>query len=95
MRLIRSDRNSGIAAGLRHCLKHAKGEMTFWLDGDNVLAPSAIEVLSNAVAQRPDRMIFYSDEDILQNANKPRVLVASSLEEEVQYKYCRDNLNAK
>ena len=65
LRLVRTDQNRGIAVGLRHCLEVAKGEMSFWLDGDDVLLPNAVEVLASAIVEKPRAVIFYTDEDIL------------------------------
>lgn len=65
LRWLTLDKNLGIQGGLRYCLEQATGEFVLSLDADDLLTPDAIALLSDAAAESPETLAFYSDEDIL------------------------------
>lgn len=65
LRWLTLDENLGIQGGLRYCLERATGEFVLSLDADDLLTPDAIALLSDAAAESPETLAFYSDEDIL------------------------------
>ncbi|AZO70241.1 MAG: glycosyltransferase [Mesorhizobium sp.] len=65
LRWLTLDKNLGIQGGLRYCLEQATGKFILSLDADDLLTPDAIALLSDAAAESPETLVFYSDEDIL------------------------------
>ncbi|EAU67267.1 O-antigen biosynthesis protein RfbC [Stigmatella aurantiaca DW4/3-1] len=56
-------RNVGIARATNAALAHATGDFVAFLDHDDVLAPRALEVVAQHMADAPEGEVFYSDED--------------------------------
>lgn len=65
VRLLQTETNLGIHGGLRYCLERAVGDFILSLDADDLLTPDAVEILTGATIEAPERTIFYSDEDHL------------------------------
>lgn len=63
--LHREPVNLGIHGGLGFCLERARQPFALCLDADDVLTEDAVELLDRALHQHPDKMIFYTDEDLL------------------------------
>ncbi len=65
LRTLRHEVNLGIHGGLRVCLENATGDFAISMDADDLLTPDALAILADAAKSNPDRVIFYSDEDLL------------------------------
>jgi GT2 family glycosyltransferase len=65
IRIFRHDRNNGIVAASTTAFEQARGEYVAMLDHDDVLAPNALERLSNALRDHPEAPFAYSDNDVL------------------------------
>lgn len=65
IRVCRRDENGGIAAASADALALADGEFIALLDQDDRLPPWALHFVADALVQRPDADLVYSDEDKL------------------------------
>jgi len=63
VRLIRFDRNLGVAAGLQAALSLASGEFIGLLDHEDILYPDALSEAVSLLNQDPELDYIYSDED--------------------------------
>lgn len=63
VKLIRSETNCGIIAGLRRCLEAASGRYVLPVDADDLLYPDALRVVSWWVKGRGYPPLLYTDED--------------------------------
>ncbi|MHB1510644.1 MAG: glycosyltransferase family 2 protein [Acidimicrobiales bacterium] len=58
-----SPTNEGIAAATNHALQGAHGQYVAFLDNDDELSPSALEVMARAIKANPAVDVLYSDSD--------------------------------
>ena len=65
LRFFRHETNEGIVAASTTALQEATGDYITMLDHDDVLAPNAIERLSEALRDQPGASFAYSDNDVL------------------------------
>ncbi len=79
-RLIRNEKNMGLAKTLNHCLKYADGEFIARMDGDDVCSASRFEKELKALAQDKNAsivssaMYFYDEQGVhgkIVNPKKP------------------------
>lgn len=63
VKLIHSAKNVGIANGLRQCLKQASGRYVLPVDGDDLLYPDALRVVTAWIKRTGWPALLYSDED--------------------------------
>ena len=61
---------SNISLSMNQCLYMATGEWTIFLDQDDELAPHALLELAKTIADNPDMVFAYSDEDKLDKDGK-------------------------
>lgn len=61
--LQRAETNVGITGGLRRCLESARGRYVLPVDGDDLLYPDALRVLTSAVVEAGYPPLLYTDED--------------------------------
>jgi glycosyltransferase involved in cell wall biosynthesis len=58
VRYVRRE-NGGLAAARNTGAEHARGEFLLFLDDDDLLVPTALEVMADALAARPDYAFVY------------------------------------
>jgi glycosyltransferase involved in cell wall biosynthesis len=63
VRIERVKKNVGILRGLRRCLEAAKGRYVLPVDGDDILYPDALPIVSDAIVKNRYPALLYSDED--------------------------------
>lgn len=63
IKLIHSAKNIGIAKGLQQCLEHASGRYVLPVDGDDLLYPDALRVVSAWIQRTDFPALLYTDED--------------------------------
>lgn len=63
IKVVFLDQNRHISGASNAALGLASGEFTVLLDHDDLLAPQALYSLANAISERPDVDVVYSDED--------------------------------
>lgn len=70
IRVLRRDRNGGIAVATNDALALARGAWCAFLDHDDRLAPDALLAMAEAIAGRPDAALLFSDEDKLDESGQ-------------------------
>ena len=65
IKIIRLEKNLGIAENTNIALKNASGEWIGFLDHDDLLAPVALAEMASKIAEDPQVDLLYSDEDFL------------------------------
>ena len=72
IRFVRRERNGHIAAASNTALSLADGEFVALLDHDDELAAHALYMVAEALNERPDLDLIFSDEDKIDDAGKRR-----------------------
>jgi glycosyltransferase involved in cell wall biosynthesis len=67
-RVFRLSTNSGPAAARNHGARQARGELLFFVDGDVVIAPGAVERVRRTFADRPDIAAMFGSYDVTPRA---------------------------
>lgn len=70
IRVRRRAANGGIAQATNDAQAMAQGEYCAFLDHDDKLAPDALLSMAEAIAESPDTLLFFSDEDKLDAAGQ-------------------------
>jgi O-antigen biosynthesis protein len=65
IRVLHSERNSGIVGASNQALEMARGEFVALLDHDDTLHPDALALVSEAIDRTPEVDYLYTDEDKL------------------------------
>lgn len=63
IRVVRRETNGHICAATNSALAVAEGEYVALLDHDDELRPHALLAMAEAIVERPERSVLYSDED--------------------------------
>ncbi|MBM3488315.1 MAG: glycosyltransferase, partial [Alphaproteobacteria bacterium] len=71
IKLVRLDKNSGIAAASNRALDNATGEFVAFLDHDDEITDDALFECVAALNAHPETDVFYSDEDKIDRARRP------------------------
>lgn len=59
VRLVRRDRNGGLAVARNTALAHARADLAFVLDADNAVGPQGLRLLTQALEDEPDAAFSY------------------------------------
>lgn len=62
--------NWGVARSLNHALLHATGQHFTWIGGDNLLYPTALDVLASELDADPGLGGVYADHDVISDAGR-------------------------
>lgn len=65
IKVIFQKKNRGICLTTNRALSHAEGEFAIFLDHDDKLSPDALYEVANALRQKPDSDVIYSDRDMI------------------------------
>ena len=76
VRVVFNARNGGIAAATNAGLAVARGTWITLLDHDDVIAPSALKMVRQALRDHPHAQFLYTDEVVVDGRLKPRGLMA-------------------
>jgi hypothetical protein len=63
IKICRSETNVGITAGLRLCLQYAQGRYVLPIDGDDLLYPDTLKLVTSAIQEAGYPALLYTDED--------------------------------
>lgn len=69
IKLLRSDKNLGIIAGLRKCFENASSDYVAVVDGDDLLTRNALIQLGKFISKNPDADLVFTDEDQIKGKN--------------------------
>lgn len=75
IKIVSSTVNNGIALATNAGINAARGEWVALLDHDDVIAPSGVRVIWNAMAKHPDAEFFYTDEMVVNDRLEPAGLM--------------------
>jgi glycosyltransferase involved in cell wall biosynthesis len=68
IRLLLSDRNTGIPSNFNRALAAHTGELIAWLDGDDVMLPGKLRAQVDAFERNPDAVACCHDADVFESA---------------------------
>lgn len=71
-KILRNDKNSGVAATRNNGLNHATGKYIFFLDSDDDLKENCMQVLLEAAAEHPDADMIMAN-NFYKKQNKPYI----------------------
>ena len=71
VKVVTAMENGGIAVATNRGLELATGAWIAFLDHDDVIAPHALKLLANALAENPDAQFLYTDEVVVDEQLKP------------------------
>ncbi|WP_421423117.1 glycosyltransferase family 2 protein [Agrobacterium rosae] len=71
VKLVLHHRNGGIAKATNAGLSQASGRWVTFLDHDDVIAPHALKMIGNALAENPNAEFLYTDEVVVDDNLKP------------------------
>lgn len=75
VKVVSAAENGGIAVATNRGLELAAGEWITFLDHDDVIAPHALKLLANALAENPHAQFLYTDEVVVDEQLKPTGLM--------------------
>jgi len=70
IRIVRREENGHIAAATNTALEIARTPWTVLMDQDDLLTPDALRLVAEAIAKHPDGILFYSDEDKIDDTGR-------------------------
>ena len=71
-KIIRNEKNSGVAVARNNGMKHATGKYIFFLDADDVLKDDCLQVLFGALTEHPDAEMIMGN-NFHEKRNKPYI----------------------
>ena len=85
--IILSQKNSGLASGLKLGINKIRGEWFKWFSPDDMMCPNTIETLMNAAKKYPNTIIYSNWDIIDEKGNKLREFHESNYNELSDFEY--------